>query len=129
MHTKLAALSAATLLALTACGASHDAKPDTTDGADLAELQAAAHAAPACSEVWKVGATLPADYPDSEGCTNANGGVQFVAYFDCADGSQLVYQDPNLWAFAGQEIHEGDVSTLDGEYGKAYDTCQRGGAQ
>lgn len=109
---KTIAASAASLLALTlsACGGNDDKTTNSDDEA----------LAPACSEVWVAGQTLPADY---EGCMNG-GTLEAAASFNCEDGSSLFQFEDDFWAFGGQEIHEEAGGAASAEaYSEAYAAC------
>ena len=112
------ATSAAAVIALTlaGCGGDSDSNSDGEESPDEA-------LAPACSEVWVAGETLP---EDSEGCMNGDT-LEAAASFTCEDGSSLFQYGDDFWAFGGQEIHEEEGGAASAEaYKAAYDTCQGG---
>ncbi|NRQ50517.1 hypothetical protein [Aeromicrobium stalagmiti] len=76
---------------------------------------------PDCSDVWKAGETLPADYDQC--VADGEFGAQDV--IPCEDGSKLVTFEDTLYAVTGQEIVEPDVAPLQDteEYGTVYSSC------
>lgn len=73
---------------------------------------------PACDDVWKLGATLPADY---DGCTWPDGAIESPVVYDCDSGiGKFTGYDDRFFALIGGKI--GDATDQDA-YGKAYAEC------
>lgn len=107
MRLALAALLL--LLATTGCGAGDDTDKDdpTSD-------------TPACSSVWQVGETLPADYAD---CMDGDT-IMAGSYYDCEDGGEFTTHDDRLYARLGGEIHEvSGAMSDDPTYRAFFDEC------
>ncbi|HEY3528490.1 MAG TPA: hypothetical protein VGK78_05025 [Nocardioides sp.] len=109
---KIAALGAATLLAagtLAGCGSdssSSVAQDPATSGSPTPSHTAKTHSSktsptgPACTKVWKDGATLPHSY---RGCTTDAGWVKAQVY-ECEDGHRLVTYAHAFYASPGRSI-------------------------
>jgi hypothetical protein len=77
---------------------------------------------PKCSDVWRVGDTLPAEF---EGCLNDAGAAVPLFEWSCDDGMVLVYVDePPAFARLGGEIKAGNRQTE--AFSTALDACVPG---
>jgi hypothetical protein len=122
MHRLLLVLTVA-ILSLAGCSSSSD---DGSSDPDDATTSSSAPTnpgdpGPACADVWKAGATLPADY-DTCYVRGAEG-VQDV--IDCDDDTRLVVYNNEMFARTGSTIARPDAAPLQDlpVYSKAYTAC------
>lgn len=94
--TSLAAVLLA--LALAGCGSGSDKPTKADQSTDTSDAD------PKCSEVWKVGATLPSDY---EGQCTGDGTIEVSGVYDCEDGSKMSTFDDRYFAKLGGVIAPG----------------------
>lgn len=115
------------LLLVAGCSSSSDdgKKPGDTDGstsgAPSTSGSAPAPKGPDCADVWKDGATLPANYV---GCVE-DGKAGRQETVTCKDGSTFVAFSDIYYAVTGGKIHKPEVAPMQDtkEYGKAYTAC------
>ncbi|MDF9715579.1 hypothetical protein INN71_07580 [Nocardioides sp. ChNu-153] len=127
MRRHLLAVPALLLLpALAACSASDEESPDnvapeasssvgtgmtesgspsasstssgSADSGASSDASGAPADAPACTEVWVAGGSIPADYA---GCLAEDGSLEVAETTECADGRQLL-TGPSGFGFAGE---------------------------
>lgn len=115
-RTVAPALALILTAALSACGSSSNDAANDTSG----PTSSGASSVPSCGDVWKAGATLPADY---DGCMNGDM-LEAAAFFTCGDGSKLYQYASDFWAFGGKTIHEEPGGAAGAKaYKAAYGAC------
>ena len=110
-------------LLLVGCGGDDESsEPDNA----LEGLEQMADDAPACSDVWVAGQTLPDDY---EGCTDETGMLYVATAGQCKDGSMLVsYEQRNMWVVTPGTIQQSPVPIAEDKdgYAAAFAECNGG---
>jgi hypothetical protein len=129
-HVVGALISAATVAG---CSNTQATEPAANQSA-IAQLESAAAAQaalPGCAEVFVPGKPVDEQLARA-GCKSKRGVVQFVGFFECADGGILFQVDattgaPNGYGFGGKpyRVVKGE-SAADKGYKKAYEACQSG---
>jgi ABC-type glycerol-3-phosphate transport system substrate-binding protein len=111
------------ILSLAGCSSgSHDgdAKADGSDPSSSASTGSDGPR-PACGDIWKAGATLPADYDTCY--VNGTKAVQDVT--ECTDDTRLIVYNDEMFARTGGEIVRPKDAPLQDlpVYSKAYAAC------
>lgn len=112
------------ILGLAGCSSGSDddagAKPSDSDTSSSSP-SGKAGPGPACADIWKAGATLPADYDTCY--VNGTKAVQDV--IECDDDTRLVVYDNEMFARTGTEIVRPKEAPLQDlpAYSKAYAAC------
>ncbi|NPC97838.1 hypothetical protein [Nocardioides sp. zg-DK7169] len=112
MTRRLAATTAtlAALLAMSACGTEPESNSESGPGyATNAPETGVAEEAPACTQVWEEGATLPDDY---EGCEDESGAYAAAVWATCDDPAmEFTSYEDELFAKRGDTI-TGDPAAI-----------------
>lgn len=104
MTRRLAATTAtlAALLALSACGTEPESDSESGPGFATGAPDPSAADPPACSQIWKNGATLPEDY---EGCEDEAGSYLATAWATCDKPAlEFTSYEDELYAKRGDTI-------------------------
>lgn len=117
MTVRLLLVAALVAAALGGCGR----EPDDNAPGQRAIDKAVAGNAPACSQVWVEGRTLPASY---RGC-NDGGVLEAAVRYDCLDGGSMAIYAERFYARLGGPVIavEGDISE-DERYAEFWHDCQ-----
>ena len=121
---RLALIAVTALVLLAGCNSSDSkgASDDhTTPSATPTTTTTEAPSGPACKDIWKAGATLPADYAS---CVEDGAyGSQDVT--KCQDGTKLVVYFDAYYAVTGGTILKPKVAPLQDteDFGKVYRDC------